>query len=59
MEMIRNACRRAKRHVTHHHIHAVLEVGYLSFYLTEGLSLRTLFVIVLMVHTSIEIFKAE
>lgn len=42
-----------------HSLHGVLEIGYLSFYLAEGLSLRSVFVVVLILHSGIEVLSRK
>lgn len=51
--------RLARKHASHHQVHAALECIYLGFYLAEGFNLHSLVVVVLMIHTGIEIFKAK
>lgn len=44
---------------TWHSFHGILEIGYLTFYLTEGFSLRSVFVLVLIVHSGIEVCSRD
>lgn len=63
MRKLIHSCRNVATALDHksawHSFHGVLEIGYLAFYLTEGLSLRSVFVVILIVHSSIEVFSRD